>query len=268
MMNKNFDQDSCSKCGKCALNCPVGIIQMNEFPEMPEESFCIQCGHCEAICAEGAIRMINSSKGNVSYLGQGIISPEQIGFQMKFRRSIRHYQDKPVEKETLKELFDIVRYAPSAVNGQPVEWNVFNDHNQVKEIAGAAVSWMKHMVEKGFLLNGEMTFDSMVEAWDNGMDPILRNAPCLVVAHAHEDNMMAHTDGIIALTHLDLVLPSFGLGGCWAGLLNIAYNQHPPLKEILGIPPENTMIYPFMLGYPKYQYHGIPGRNKAKITWK
>lgn len=100
------------------------------------------------------------------------------------------------------------------------------------------------------------------------MGTILREAPCLVVAHAPEDNMMAVGDGMIALTHLDLALPSFGLGGCWAGLFNIVCNQHPPLKDMLGIPKGNNIIYPFMLGYPKYKYHRIPERNESNIIWK
>jgi nitroreductase/NAD-dependent dihydropyrimidine dehydrogenase PreA subunit len=269
-MNKTFNSDLCSKCGNCALNCPMGLIEMTDFPEMPgPEAFCNQCGHCESICPVGAIKLDGLAKGDyVNDSGMAVLNLEQIGFQMKFRRSIRNYDSKPVEKEKLEEIFDIVRYAPSAGNGQPVEWIIFTDHNQIKEIARIAVEWMRDMIGQESPLNDMIPFESMVGAWDTGMDSILRDAPCLVVAHAHEDNPMAYTDGIIALTHLDLALPSFGLGGCWAGLLNIVYNQHPPLKEVLGIPPQNTLIYPFMVGYPEYKYQRVPGRNEAQITWK
>ena len=269
-MNKTFISDLCSKCGNCAFNCPMGLIEMKYFPEMPgTESFCNQCGHCEAICSCGAIKMDGLKKGNYAdNTEMTVIDAEQIGFHMKFRRSIRNYDSKSVEREKLKEIFDIVRYAPSAGNGQPVEWIVFTDTDKIKEIAGTAVEWMRDMMGHESPLNDMIPFASMVDAWDAGMDAILRDAPCLVVSHAHEDNPMAYTDGIIALTHLDLALPSFGLGGCWAGLLNMAYNQHPPLKEILGIPAQNTMIYPFMVGYPEYNYQTVPGRNEAHITWK
>jgi nitroreductase/NAD-dependent dihydropyrimidine dehydrogenase PreA subunit len=270
IMNKTFNSDICSKCGNCALNCPMGLIEMVDYPQIPgSEAFCNQCGHCEAICPGGAIKLDSLSIGEVEDdKGEMNISPEQMGFHMKFRRSIRNYDSKPVENKKLEEIFDIVRYAPSAGNGQPLEWIIFTKPKQIKEIAGNAVEWMREMSKQDSPLNDMIPFASMVKAWDNGMDPILRDAPCLVVAHAHEDNAMAYTDGVIALTHLDLALPSFGMGGCWAGLLNIAYNQHPPLKEMLGIPPENVMIYPFMVGYPEYKYQRIPGRNEVQVTWK
>lgn len=268
-MNKTFNQELCSKCGNCAINCPIGVIKMGNYPEMPgPEDFCNQCGHCEAICPEGAIQLDDFSMGEIGDIVSQEISPQQMGFHMKFRRSIRNYQDKPVEKEKLEEIFDIVRYAPSAVNGQPVEWIVITNPDEIKKIVEISVEWMRDMINQDSPLNDMLPFASMVDAWDNGMDPILRDAPCLVVAHANENNRMAYTDGVIALTHLDLALPSFGMGGCWAGILNIVYNQHPPLKESLGIPPENTIIYPFMVGYPKYEYQRIPGRNNPKIIWK
>ncbi|MDO9045870.1 MAG: nitroreductase family protein [Methanobacteriaceae archaeon] len=269
-MNKTFNSDLCSKCGNCALNCVMGLIEMKDFPEMPgPEAFCNQCGHCEAICPSGAINLDGLAKGDyMDNSERTLIAPEQLGFHMKFRRSIRNYDRKPVEKEKLEEIFDMVRYAPSAGNGQPLEWTVFTDPEKIKEIAGNVVEWMRDMVNQKSPLNEMIPFSPMVEAWDNGMDPILRDAPCLVVAHAPEYNKMAVTDGVIALTHLDLALPSFGMGGCWAGLLNIACNQHHPLKEMMEIPPENAMIYPFMIGYPKYEYQRIPGRNEPNIVWK
>ncbi|MBI5679957.1 MAG: nitroreductase family protein [Methanobacterium sp.] len=277
MINREFKQGICINCGSCAVNCPMGLIQMNDFPKMAEgsEMMCNQCGHCEAICPEGAIRPIKSSTAmdktfntlTKSAEGWGI-SPVQMEFHMKFRRSIRNYKDKAVEKETLEKIFDIVRYAPSAGNGQPVEWIVFNDPQKVNEIAEASMESMMEISKTDSPLNDMIPLASFVETWENGMGTILREAPCLVVAHAAEDNMMAVGDGMIALTHLDLALPSFGLGGCWAGLFNIICNADPTLKNMLGIPKRNNIIYPFMVGYPKYEYQRIPERNKPNITWK
>ena len=265
---KTLDKDLCIKCGTCAVNCPMGLIEMIELPEVPTQSqfLCNQCGHCEAICPEGAIGVLNSTDDDLKDMTT--ISPQEIGLHMKSRRSIRQYEDKPVEKEKLEEIFDIVRYAPSAGNGQPVQWTVFNDPEKVNEIAEASMESMRKISKTDSPLNDVIPLASFVEAWENGMGTILRDAPCLVVAQAPEDNMLAVGDGMIALTHLDLALPSFGLGGCWAGLFNIICNEDPSLKDIVGIPKENNIIYPFMVGYPKYEYQRIPERNKADITWK
>lgn len=265
---KNLNKEICVKCGNCAANCPMGLIQITEFPKVPKESqlLCNQCGHCEAICPEGAIGPLSSKIDNDKFIFS--VNPQEIGLHMKSRRSIRQYEDKPVEKEKLEEIFDIVRYAPSAGNGQPVKWVVLNDPDKVSKIAEASMESMREITKTDSPLNDMIPLASFVEAWENGMGTILREAPCLVVAHAPVDNMMAVGDGMIALTHLDLALPSFGLGGCWAGLFNIICNEDPALKDKLGIPKENNIIYPFMVGYPKYEYHRIPERNKPNITWK
>lgn len=42
---------------------------------------------------------------------------------VRFRRSMRRFADRPVEKETLEKLVDAARYAPSAGNGQP--WHFY-----------------------------------------------------------------------------------------------------------------------------------------------
>lgn len=221
MINRKFKKEICLKCGTCAINCPMGLIQMNNFPEIFEgsEIMCNQCGHCEAICPEGAIGPFNSLNAEdktydlaIKSLKRLDISPEQMEFHMKFRRSIRNYADKPVEKEILEKIFDIVRYAPSAGNGQPVQWIVFNDPDKVNEIAEASMESMREISKTDSPLNDMIPLALFVEAWENGMGTILRDAPCLVVAHAPEDNMLAVGDGMIALTHLDLALPSFGLG--------------------------------------------------------
>lgn len=265
---KTLNKDICIKCGTCAVDCPMALIQIHDYPEIPEESqvFCNQCGHCEVICPEGAIGSTDSE--NKEYQTINSITPQEMAWHMKFRRSIRHYEDTPVEKETLEEIFDIVRYAPSAGNGQPVQWAVINDPEKIKKIAAGTIEWMREMVNGDSPLNDMIPFAPMIVAWDNGADPILRNAPCLVVAHAPEENQMAFVDGVIALTHLDLALPTFQMGGCWAGLLNIACNQQPQLKSIMGVPDGNAVIYPFMVGYPKYGYHRIPERNEANIIWE
>lgn len=261
---ENLNKEICIKCGVCALNCPLGLIEIDDYPEIPEETadFCVQCGHCMSICPEGAIGSPNL-EGRVN--GSFHITPLEMGLHMKSRRSIRNYSDKPVEREKLEKIFEIIRYAPTGNNGQPVQWTVINDPEKVNQISTSTINWMREVLkeESHFMV----PIAPLVEAWDNGRDPILRSAPCLVVAHAPADKKSALTDGIIALTHLDLLLPSFGMGGCWAGILNMVCSHNPSLKGLMRVPQGNTVIYPFMVGYPRYQYQRIPERNQPEIVW-
>jgi nitroreductase len=74
-------------------------------------------------------------------------------------------------------------------------------------------------------------------------------------------------DLTLALSYLDLMAPTMGLGTCWAGLLQGALLSSPDLKQKLGLPAEYPYHYPMMLGYPRFQYHRLPERKPPKITW-
>jgi Fe-S-cluster-containing hydrogenase component 2 len=60
--------------------------------------------------------------------------------------------------------------------------------------------------------------ERLVHAWDQGRDPILRNAPHVIVAHASPDNIWSPTGSAIAVTHLELAAQADGLGTCWSGI--------------------------------------------------
>ena len=110
--------------------------------------------------------------------------------------------------------------------------------------------------------------DDYVAAWDKGVDRICLGAPHLIIAHIPQGGRTEVEDAIIALTHIDIIAPSFGLGTCWAGLLSIAARYWDPLKEGLGIPNGRVFSYAMMIGYPQYKPYYIPERKKTDITWR
>jgi nitroreductase len=107
----------------------------------------------------------------------------------------------------------------------------------------------------------------IIAAWDAGYDAILRNAPALVVAYSPKEASNGMVDLTLALSYLDLVAPTMGLGTCWAGLLQSALLASPDLKLKLGLPAEYPYHYPMMLGYPRFRYYRLPERKPPKITW-
>jgi nitroreductase len=100
------------------------------------------------------------------------------------------------------------------------------------------------------------------------MDPILRGAPTLVIAHAPKGYALAQVDSSIALTFLDLAAPTLGLGSCWAGFFMMAAVQWPPLQEVLALPEDHACFSAMMIGYPKYEYHRLLLRKEAATNWR
>jgi nitroreductase/NAD-dependent dihydropyrimidine dehydrogenase PreA subunit len=270
----NIDQSKCQKDGLCVLECPIKIIQMQDesFPEMVPggEDRCFVCGHCVAVCPQGALSHEGVPIEDCPSIPPEMVINERQAVQLlRSRRSIRVYQDKPVEKEKLQKLIEIARYAPTGSNTQMVEWVVCNDKQKVHDLAGLTADWMRDILEKDpdnapYPAEGLRRF---LGAWDAGIDTVLRDAPALVMAMAPENVGNGIVDPTIALTYFELAAPTLGLGTCWAGLLVRGLRNWPPLREAMGLSDRYPFYYPMMVGYPKLKYHRLPERKPPKMTW-
>ena len=268
------DQDKCKRDGICVSECPVQIIELKDKRSLPElvpggAELCINCGHCVAVCPHGAISLKTMDLERCLPLDKALLpTPRQMDHFLRSRRSIRVYKDKPVDREILASLIDVARYAPSGHNSQPVHWLVIQGNAEIKRFSGIVIDWMRFMIEAQWELAQEMHFDRVVQAWENDVDRILREAPHLIVAHGPSGLRHTQTACIIALAHLELAAYSFGLGACWAGYFNAAANFHKPLQQALSLPGSHQCYGAMMVGYAKNKYHRLPLRNEAKIEWR
>ena len=130
------------------------------------------------------------------------------------------------------------------------------------------MDWVRNVIKKDPLTSGASYLPLLVTAWEAGRDAVLRNAPALIIASAPKEAMNGMVDLTLALSYLDLIAPVFGMGTCWAGLLQGALLSSPTLKESLGIPGEHPHHYPMMIGYHKVKYHRLPERKPPKVTWR
>jgi nitroreductase/NAD-dependent dihydropyrimidine dehydrogenase PreA subunit len=266
------DEDLCTRCGICSAVCPMAIVDAADEDTLPgvreeKAEICIACGHCEACCPTQAL-LLNVGPGEKVRFpaGAGTLSPGDLGSYLRKRRSVRRYTDEPVPRETVLQVLDVVRYAPSGGNGQPVRWIVVHDPAKVRRIAVLTVEWMKTLVESGHPMSGYVP--GLIGAWEAGYDVICRDAPHLLVAHIPEGNPAASVDAIIALAHFDIAAPAFGIGTCWAGFVSMAATAYEPLKRELGIPAGRRFAYAMMFGRPRYAVHGIPRRNPVQVAWR
>ena len=257
-----IDREKCKRDYLCAIECPLKIIQKdkNGFPELVESAgrSCIDCGHCAAICPHDAITLNNHFQKDYKHILSELKTSEKAVEQLiKSRRSIRHYKKDPVSKKEISHLLDIVRWSPTASNVQPVHWLVIENRETSHKITKLVVEWLK----EGGVLPG------ILEAWESGYDCILCGAPNLLIAHAQEKNFSPVIDCTIATTTFELAASSLGVGTCWAGIFMMAVNTYSPLIEYLNIPNGHNVFSALMFGYPKFQYHRIPTRNEANISW-
>lgn len=257
-----IDRTKCKKDGICAAVCPRELIRQkgDAFPEeVPDaEQLCFECGHCVAACPTAAL--FNSRVTEcLPFREDRRADAESVEQFLKMRRSIREFKPEPLPRDVLVHAIDTARWAPSAINIQPVRWLVVEKPERTRLLAGLMADWMR-TVGAGYL-------QPFIDAWDEGRDLVLRNAPHVIVAHASTENIWSPVDCTIAVTYLELAAQANGLGTCWSGLLVRAAEHNPRIPEFLNLPAGHKVYGAAMIGYPRFRYHRIPVRNQAAIDW-
>ena len=166
-----IDEKKCKRDGICVAECPLKIIAMRDASSTPEPTpdaakRCIRCGHCVAVCPHGAFTHSMLKHEDFPAINAALaLSPAQAEQFLRSRRSIRTYQDKPVEQEKLQKLIELSRYAPTGGNSQLVNWLVVNSRDEVKKIAAMVVDHMREMVKAKAPIAVNYRLDRVVAGW-------------------------------------------------------------------------------------------------------
>ena len=269
-----INQQTCTRCGICAVECPGFVIDFKAgtFPQQIEqaENACIRCGHCVVVCPNGSLSHRDSLLVKSPQIMEKLkVSPEQCEQLLKSRRSVRVFKNQPVSREMIGRLIEDSRYAPTAHNAEEVEWLVMDSKKELDRIEELGIDWIIWTIKNQPQVAMSFNMENMLKRQKADKNVLLRGAPVLVITHAStEVQGIASIDSATALGYLDLAANSFGLGTCWAGLMFIMANSFPPVKAALALP-ENHAIYGcMMLGYNKHKYQRIPVRKEPSIIWR
>lgn len=269
LINKN----TCKKCGICQQACPVSLIEKSVEDSFPiiaqtKEAFCINCGHCEAICPEASLThqlAENAMKPMVE--GHEVIPARNLGNYFRNRRSIRNYQSKKVDKKIFEEVMDVVRYAPTGTNRQLNQWVIVSDDKVIEKLIEGTILWMQMVLQMNPTMGNQYNFPAIISSYQNGVDRICRNAPHIVIAYGPKAHAIGALDTVIATSHLELLLPSYGLGACWAGFLMLALQNSSEMRVLVGLDESIKVHSALMVGYPKFGYFMAPPRKGADVKW-
>jgi len=266
---KNFiiDKELCIKCGLCAKDCPTSALTMDEFPVLNED-VCFGCGHCLAVCPTGALSILGKCPAESTPLGENLPSAEQMEMLIKGRRSIRHYLDENVDSESIQKLLDTASHAPTGGNAQSVQFTVIDNKDTMnafrKEFYEKFANVLPEKIPEGDHML-EFLALAVNKYKENGTDIILRKAPHMVITSCPKDAPCPEADVHIAMTYLELMAQSMGLGTLWDGLMKAALLNLPGLLVRLGIPEDHELGYVMLLGKPAVKYKRTIERGSANV---
>ncbi|MBP2632320.1 MAG: ferredoxin [Firmicutes bacterium] len=266
----NVNKEKCIGCGVCVEVCPKNYIGMTaERIPIDVGLTCISCGHCVAVCPQSALDHAHASLNGQVFLDKTpVLNAETAEKFLRGRRSIRVYKEETVPKNKILKLLDIARLAPTGNNTQGVQYLVINNKDTLQAITKATVAWMNEAISLGEASAAHFT-DLVEHYHKTGIDVILRNAPCFILALSEKNFTRGRDNTHFSLAYAELFALSLGLGTCYAGLVEAcARSDYQPLLDVLDIPENLIVTGGIIVGYPKYSYKRLVDRSPLKVTWR
>ena len=143
------------------------------------------------------------------------------------RRSIRSYQDKPVEDEKIRKVLEAAHWAPSAGNLQSVEYIIVKDE-KIKEKLAEASFGQAQPSDAPVNIVVCVNFERISHYGKRGED------------------LYSLQESGASIQNLMLTAHSLGLGTCWIG----AFDERVA-REALGLPEHVRPVGIIPLGYPE-----------------
>lgn len=258
-------EEICIGCGACAADCLGQVIRMKDGKASVSGS-CIQCGHCVAICPVSAVSISEYEMDEVEeYVPETFdVAPENMLHMIKFRRSIRNFQPKMIEKEKAERVLDAGRYTATAKNAQECTFIFVQDTlEEFKELVWAKVPEVVEQMRTDlpqYAQKFEMLYERRMR--DKAADRLFFNTPAFLLVASN--NLL---DGGLASANIENMAVAEGLGALYSGYLMRIINACPELKEWLGIG-EKKIASCMLLGYPAVSYRRTAPRRKGDIVWK
>ncbi len=195
------------------------------------------------------------------------------------RRSIRRYQDRPVEKEKLEKILEAAIWAPSSENEQPWHFIVVQDKGMIERIADISVSGAVRLfgrkrpeLEKRFEAMEKEKRESVVGGFTTGkFFSFISKAPAVIVALCEKD-MVPYSvhSASAAVQNLLLAAHADGLGACWTVVGAIDDEIQSDLKKTIQYDKDGIEIVAIIpIGYPAESPRPRSRRPISEVTeWR
>jgi ferredoxin len=242
---------------------------------------CLACGHCMAVCPSGAIRVTGRGMSGDDVFPlpppSSRATAEALEGLLQARRSLRHYENRPMERTVIDRMLAMSSTAPMGFPPSPVGVVVINGRDRVQELANDLMAvfrkWLflktpvgsimlrfmmdKRSVDlmKNFVLP---VAETIIEAHKEKKDLLFYDAPCVILFHYP---MKDTIEPAIACSFATIAAEGLGLGSCMIGTVAPALQGDKKLKARWGIPAKNFPAIAMTLGYPSVKFlNGIRRR--------
>ncbi|ABR48031.1 nitroreductase [Alkaliphilus metalliredigens QYMF] len=170
--------------------------------------------------------------------------------EIKTRRSIRKYIDKPVEEEKILKLLESGRLAPSGSNTQPWHFIIVKSELNREKLAKISHNQKWMLSAPVFIVCVADIRSRIKEEIDISID---ESSP-------QQELKQIIRDTTIAIEHMVLEAESQGLGTCW-----VAWFTQEEIRPILNIPSDKYVVSILTVGYSDEMPKARPRKKLEEI---
>jgi nitroreductase/Pyruvate/2-oxoacid:ferredoxin oxidoreductase delta subunit len=269
------DTEKCIGCGLCVKDCFPKDIEMVDNKAKINNVTCFKCGHCIAICPKAAITTDEYNMEDVKEYNKEEFSVQAASLLnfIKFRRTIRQFENKAVEKEKISKIIEAGRFTQTGSNMQDVSYIVVEEG--IQDLKALTLKSLKKIGENMLdnLTPQTMVYKRYAELWikmyeeylenPNFNDKLFFNAPAAVIVTAN-----SVVDGALASSNMELMTNALGLGTFFSGFFVRAAQDNKEILDFLGIKEGKQVVTCMVIGYPKVKYMRTVPRKAADVSWK
>lgn len=287
-----INTEMCTRCGLCVRVCKGAPLHMQEGEIRIDQTRifgCIGCGQCVAVCPQAAIHVEGRdlTESDVIPLPpeETRASCQQLQALLLSRRSVRNFQNRPVEQELIDKILAAASTAPMGLPPSDVGVVVFNGRDKVQALRQDLLAALRRM--RGFFsplmlalmrpLMGREASEAMAafapvvasvylhpERYEN-QDLFLYDAPLAMFFYASA--CADPVDPIIPATYSMLAAHALGLGTCMLGVPAVLMKMNKGLRrKYCGKVSSNPGIL-IIFGHPEVQYCRALTRRLASVKY-
>lgn len=249
-----INNKKCIGCGMCADDCVADNIQLENGKACVVSNNCIMCGHCVAVCPKEAVSISGYETGPIAKNGDILLNPGEVLDVIRFRRSVRQFQDKKIPHKVLEQILEAGRLAHTAKNMQDVSFAVLDKEMPV--IEQMAVRLFRKMKPFAGL------FSPLVRRHQIGEHFFFFNAPVVIAVIAKNS-----VNGALAAQNMEFVAEANGLGVLYSGYFAAAAKFSRKIRKLMGLSRGQKVVTALVLGYPKARYLRSAQREKLDVKY-
>lgn len=255
-----IDPDRCIGCARCMNVCIRNNIRLDMGVATETGGDCFDCGHCMATCPHDAIRLTRYEGDEVREYdpGEVLIGSDDMMEFLTRRRSCRWFTGEKVTDEEFATLFEAASTSPSTENSQDVCFAVVDRRMD---------EFMRLLAEVLNPLSDEYPrirqfCESVDDPFGMRRNPLLWDGRQVILAFSRFP-----TDAVIAMSRIEMMAYSMGLGGFYSRWIQMAEEQgHDRLMEFFPqVPDDRHMYCAFVIGRPRIGFRRTVPRDGVTV---